>query len=243
MLLDTGATKTIVRPKIVKSSTKLAPTNWKLRTATGEAATVHGELDVILVIGNTKFKHRALVAEIEDDVIIGMDVMNSKGFELNFQRGILRVDGVEVVLHRTRTESIGVLLAEDTSIPERSEIILNACLDESGQGGIMMFEPRVHDRDIGRGIVVAKTLLHANEVVPVRVMNVNDYSVDLKKGIILGHCSSVSSIVRQVQVENTAGKQLTEELTTLLRTSSKDLSSEQRKMLRNLVNKHQDVFD
>ena len=76
-------------------------------------------------------------------------------------------------------------------------MILVGCLDDNARiGETMVFEPRIHDNDIGRGVLFGKTLLQMKETVPARVMNVNYYSVVLKKGTVLGHCSAVSSIVR-----------------------------------------------
>ena len=63
MLLDTGATKTIIRPDLVPKRAVTKPTKWQLRTATGDPSKI-----------NRKFK-----ADIEEEVvIIGMDIMTSK---------------------------------------------------------------------------------------------------------------------------------------------------------------------
>ncbi|KAG5885995.1 hypothetical protein JTB14_025389 [Gonioctena quinquepunctata] len=170
---------------------QIEPTTWKLRTATGEPATVYGELPIEIILGSTKVKHQALVADIEDDAIIGMDIMNSRGFELDFKERRPRVNGEELVLHGRSEELIRVLLAEDVSVPERAETILEARLDGSASSGdVVMFEPKLHDEKIGRGIALGKTLLRADKFVPVRVMNVNYFPVTLKKGTILGHCST-----------------------------------------------------
>jgi hypothetical protein len=74
-----------------------------------------------------------LVADIKEEVIIGMDIMNSRGFQLDFKRGTLTVNDEEVVLHGKSDEVVSLLLGEDTSIPERSEMILLACLDYSAR--------------------------------------------------------------------------------------------------------------
>jgi predicted aspartyl protease len=91
MLLDTGATKTIIRPDIVTTPTMIKPTKWRLRTATGEPAKVHGEVKVQVTLGSTNFNHQMLVADIKEEVIIGMDIMNSRGFHLDFKKGTLTV--------------------------------------------------------------------------------------------------------------------------------------------------------
>ncbi|KAG5899438.1 hypothetical protein JTB14_033629 [Gonioctena quinquepunctata] len=118
-----------------------------------EPATVYGELPIEIILGSTKVKHQALVADIEDDAIIGMDIMNSRGFELDFKDGVLRVNGEELVLHGRSEELIRVLLAEDVSVPERAETILEARLDGSASSGdVMIFEPKLHDEKIDEGL-------------------------------------------------------------------------------------------
>ncbi|KAG5895587.1 hypothetical protein JTB14_002349 [Gonioctena quinquepunctata] len=236
MLLDTGATRTILGPSFARTPERIEPTTWKLRTATGEPATVYGELPIEIILGNTKVKNQALVADIEDDAIIGMDIMNSRGFELDFKDGVLRVNGEELVLHGRSEELIRVLLAEDVSVPERAETILEARLDGSASSGdVVMFEPKLHDEKIGRGIALGKTLLRADKFVPVRVMNVNYFPVTLKKGTILGHCSSVSSVIRGVRGTISQPNNLPTELEKLVAISSKDIKPAQQPKLRDLV--------
>ncbi|KAJ8952780.1 hypothetical protein NQ318_008097 [Aromia moschata] len=128
------------RADIVGTAAKITLTNWRLRTVTGDPATIRGETSVTIVTGNVSFEHRALVAEIEDELILGMDVMNTKGFELDFKNSVLKIN-------------------EDTAVSERSEMILDARLDgKPCDGNIMVFEPRSHDGEVARGIAVGKAL-------------------------------------------------------------------------------------
>ncbi|KAJ8944632.1 hypothetical protein NQ318_004719 [Aromia moschata] len=214
LLLDTGATRTIIRPDIVGTAARITPTSWRLRTATGDPATIRGETNITIVIGNVSFEHRALVAEIEDELILGMDIMNTKGFELDFKNNVLKINGEEIVLHRKTEETIRVVLAEDTAVPERSEMILDAHLDGNPcVGNIMMFEPRSHGGEVARGIAVGKALLLTEKTVPVRIMNLNHHPVNLRKGIVLGYCSSVSSVIRKLDAQENSVRKITGETT------------------------------
>ncbi|KAJ8936003.1 hypothetical protein NQ318_009683 [Aromia moschata] len=225
---DTGATRTIIRPDIVGTAARITPTSWRLRTATGDPATIRGETNITIVIGNVSFEHRALVAEIEDELILGMDIMNTKGFELDFKNNVLKINGEEIVLHRKTEETIRVVLAEDTAVPERSEMILDAHLDGNPcVGNIMMFEPRSHDGEIARGIAVGKSLLLTGKTVPVRIMNLNHHPVNLRKGIILGYCSSVSSVIRKLDTRGNSVGRITGELSNLLSSSSRSLRNQE----------------
>ncbi|KAJ8953508.1 hypothetical protein NQ318_023631 [Aromia moschata] len=241
---DTGATRTIIRPDIVGTAARITPTSWRLRTATGDPATIRGETNVTIVIGNVSFEHRALVAEIEDELILGMDIMNTKGFELDFKNNVLKINGEEIVLHRKTEETIRVVLAEDTAVPERSEMILDAHLDGNPcVGNIMMFEPRSHDGEVARGIAVGKALLLTEKTVPVRIMNLNHHPVNLRKGIVLGYCSSVFSVIRKLDAQENSVRKITGELSNLLSSSSRSLRSDQTTKLRSLITKYADIFD
>ncbi|KAJ8968046.1 hypothetical protein NQ317_018976, partial [Molorchus minor] len=230
LLLDTGATRTIIRPDIVRTSTKVKPTPWRLRTATGQPATIHGEVGVTFNIGNTCFNGQVLVADIEDELILGMDIMNTKGFKLDFKRGVLQINEEEVVLHGRTEERVRVVLAEDSSISERCEAILYACPDgRYDEGSIMMVEPGTHDSEGGHGVVIGKSLSHVNKIVPVRVMNVNYHPVTLKKGTVLGYCCPVASIVRSLGTTRENSAEISAELEALIKTSSRHLKMDQRK--------------
>lgn len=199
MLLDTGATKTIIRPDKLDKFKQVLPTKWKLRTATGDLAVIHGEVDVNLTIGNITIRHRTLVADIQDELILGMDIMNTKGFELDFIRGVLKINGEEIVLHQKCEETVRVILADDVLIPERCEMVLGALFEqEVKNGSILVFEPWIHDNKVGRGIMLGKSLLLAKNEVPIRVMNVSNHTVCMRKGTVLGCCSPVSSIIQKV---------------------------------------------
>ncbi|KAJ8975587.1 hypothetical protein NQ317_000016 [Molorchus minor] len=231
LLLDTGATRTIIRPDIVGTSTKVKPTPWRLRTATGQPATIHGEVGVIFNIGNTCFNGQVLVADIEDELILGMDIMNTKGFKLDFKRGVLQINEEEVVLHGRTEERVRVVLAEDSSISERCEAILYACPDgRYDEGSIMMVEPGTHDSEGGHGVVIGKSLSHVRKIVPVRVMNVNYHPVTLKKGTVLGYCCPVASIVRSLGTTRENSAEISAELEALIKTSSRHLKMDQRKI-------------
>ncbi|KAJ8958638.1 hypothetical protein NQ318_016363 [Aromia moschata] len=207
LLLDTGATRTIIRPDIVGTAARITPTSWRLRTATGDPATIRGETNVTIVIGNVSFEHRALVAEIEDELILGMDIMNTKGFELDFKNNVLKINGEEIVLHRKTEETIRVVLAEDTAVPERSEMILDAHLDGNPcVGNIMMFEPRSHDGEVARGIAVGKALLRTEKTVPVRIMNLNHHP--LLHLFLLAYRSSVHETTGQTPASIVMGREL-----------------------------------
>ncbi|KAJ8947660.1 hypothetical protein NQ318_009544 [Aromia moschata] len=217
LVLDPGATRTIIRPDIVGKRQEL------LRPASDYVL----QLEIPLPFA---------VAEIEDELILGMDIMNTKGFELDFKNNVLKINGEEIILHLKMEETIRVVLAEDTAVPERSEMILDAHLAGNPcVGNIMVFEPRSHDGELARGIAVGKALLLTEKTVPVRIMNLNHHPVNLRKEIVLGYFSSVSSVIRKLDAQENSVRKITGELANLLSSSSRSLRSDQTTKLRSLI--------
>ena len=59
-------------------------------------------------------KTSRLVANIEDKFILGMDLMNKGGFELDFKNGVLKTNSEELVMHSREDVAARVVLAKDT---------------------------------------------------------------------------------------------------------------------------------
>ncbi|XP_072377725.1 uncharacterized protein [Diabrotica undecimpunctata] len=151
LLVDTGATRTIIRPTIINSRKKLLPTRLRLRTAIGENANIHGEIQVQLGIGAEKFVNTVIVADIEEDIILGMDVMNMHGFQLDFKNKVIKVGNEEVFLHPHNDNTVQAAINEDTVVPARSETIIVARLQGIvDEGTPVMMEPWNHDDEIVR---------------------------------------------------------------------------------------------
>ncbi|KAJ8936894.1 hypothetical protein NQ318_010921 [Aromia moschata] len=88
-----------------------------------------------------------------------------------------------------------------------------------------------------------KALLLTEKTVPVRIMNLNHHPVDLRKGIVLGYCSSVFSVIRKLDAQENSVRKITGELANLLSCSSRSLRSDQATKLRSLITKYADIFD
>lgn len=79
MLVDTGATETIIRP-VVTTKEKIISSKWVLRTAAAEIVKVYDEVGVKIQFGSTCVSHISLVANFEEDIILGLDIKSTCGF-------------------------------------------------------------------------------------------------------------------------------------------------------------------
>ncbi|KAK9747283.1 Zinc knuckle [Popillia japonica] len=136
--------------------------------ATGESAAIHGEVQMSLTIGRTRIEHWVLVADIEEEVMLGVDVMRPHGFNLDLENGVIRVGSDEIVLQYHKDMACCLVLAEETTVPSRAERIVFARLEKKvKEGSILMTEPNSPDNKVSRGNLVVKELVKAREAIPV----------------------------------------------------------------------------
>lgn len=74
-------------------------------------------------------------------------------------------------------------------------------------------------------------------------MNINDYSTTLKKGAVLGWCSPVSAIVHRVEATSDASTKIPSKLNDVIVAACKGLNPKERREIKDLVCRYQDVFD
>lgn len=235
---------TILNSTTVSDHQKVTPTTWTLRTATGESAKVYGEMVANFRIGGRLFKHRVLVAGISEDIILGMDFLSTFGLELDLKKKTVTIGEEEVVLLPGRDGTGQVRLISDITIPARSQVVTKAKMEgDVAEGTNVLLEPELCEEELGHGILVARTLFLTSKEFPVLLMNMNDHAATLKKGSKLGHCSTVTSVVHQVEAAGPEKKSLPRKLEAFLEESCQELTKELHGGVRALITKYQDVFE
>ncbi len=76
--VDTGSNISTVRPDLLRGESSQLKDSW-LRTVTGERAPIHGKSTVQLEIGGLQMSHEMLIADISDECIIGLDLLEPYG--------------------------------------------------------------------------------------------------------------------------------------------------------------------
>ena len=221
----------------------------RLQTATGESAVIKGKKTVHIRIGNGQFKHEVLVANIMDEVILGMDFMKDNGFVLDIQQGLLRYSNIELPLRMCEESSITarrVVLDHRVKLPPNAESVIWGRLEgDSGTNRLWVMEA---GQDIGpKEIIVGKALITPdNDLrVPIRALNLSDKTKTIKKGTIIGNCEEVSAIIKCEQkgqpAKNNTEKQR-EIVTGLAEKWTSQLTTEQRRAAQELLEKYSSVF-
>lgn len=196
LTIDTGASQSIIRPDIIKGTVEPL-TNIKLRTATGEPATVYGKIKVELTIGNMSINHVFIVADIVDEVIIGADFMISHGINLNMGQQIMIWRNVEIPLnvgYESKAELRKLVTIASQKLPPQSETLIWAqikgdCADNS----LWVIE----STEIRNNIITAKALVtnRNNQSIPVRVLNLSSSEKVISQNSDIGQCTPAEAVI------------------------------------------------
>lgn len=240
--IDTGAMKSILRPDIANVRL-FGSSNYVLRTATGEAVPVLGEVNRKVQLGDLEFRHDFLVANITDECIIGMDFLKAHGFSLDFKERLLKWQNVEVPIEITHMEAkrLRVIIDSNTTISPLSESLISAKIDGNPQGHrFYLVEPT--KTPAVKNLMLARILIKPRDdnVIPIRVLNTSERPVAIKQGDVIGLCEPVATITRLESSEMKAEVPLRQVSTEVLEPNR--LPAEEYQKAANLVDEFSDVF-
>ncbi|KAI5753631.1 hypothetical protein M8J77_001985 [Diaphorina citri] len=197
ILLDTGASKSILRRDFLVEKTLKNPDKYALKTATGEQARAYGEIEVDIQLGDFEWRHTFIVADIIDECILGCDFILQHRVYMNFWDMTMVIENVEVPVTVGSTDScnaLRILINENVTLPPLSESIVWARVcDLPANPKCFIVEPEFINPDV----LPARTLVTVADqnVIPVRVMNTSTNKVRLKENDILGNCEPVMEVV------------------------------------------------
>ncbi|KAJ8910062.1 hypothetical protein NQ315_013317 [Exocentrus adspersus] len=188
MILDTGSSHTIVKPNIV-AHCRIQNTDeeYQLETANGEVIPVKGIHLAEIRLGNSTFRQEVFVADITDDVLLGLNVMAEQNFILDLPQRVLKTNSEVIILNFPKIRALPtrtVKAIEDVEIPPQSEVVLEAiCDDSTEEDETVIVEPKSENLLHHKGILTGRTLtVRKNKQMLVRMMNLKDYPQQISKG-------------------------------------------------------------
>ncbi|UYV82319.1 K02A2.6-like [Cordylochernes scorpioides] len=238
--VDTGAMVSLIRKDALRTAPRPLHRKMMLRTVTGDTAPIEGELDVDIRLGGTRFDHRVLVADIEDEFILGMDIIREHGFTFDPTQGILRLGDESFVLSTEgeKCEGVRLFACENGCVSGNCEGVIMTVAEAPLGSGVGLIEPTC---DARQNLLVARAIVKtADKKVPVRLANVFPSGICIRKGDFLAVCSPISRIATtegtncQSRV-NRVGQ-------TKLEIDLKDLTEDEARMARAFIKKNQDAF-
>ena len=246
-LIDTGATLTLVSTKVwdtIKDTKPLDNFDSNIVSASGNKLNTMGKTRVCFDINDTNYAIDAVIAEMDVDVILGLDFMIAHSVKVDVEGLIINLNGKPCSV--TRAGKIGcnrVVVSEQVVVPGRSEIILPGRMEDwNGQlDQIGVLEPTESFVTSSSGMV-ARTLVKAGEQVPVRCANFSNEPKILYPGTNIANFSPVQ-VVREAETQKPIPSQnLPKHLTELYERSSAGMSSAQKKQIANLLRKYDNTF-
>lgn len=247
MVIDTGASHTIVRADLIpEGRVKIPEKVYVITTADGNAMEVLGIVHTDIVLGHRIFRERMFVAPIKDPVILGMDFLKGHNVTLDLGGRRIVLDGDEFVL-KCKSQGYGVirkaLVSEDLTLPAKSEICTTIELEGESDDFVGILEPEISNQ---HGILLGRTLISTRtSKVPVRLLNVNNSEVSLRKGTIIGQCEPVTMIANtDSQKEHLVGDYQQEPtmMDNFITTTVQSLPSDKRSSAVSLLRKYRKVF-
>lgn len=136
-LVDTGATCTILHPK---TYVKLAQTynltekyegHSNLKGADGKPIQTDGIIELDLTIGQNNYTQNIVIADVEVPIVIGLDFLHHNKAQIDIVNSSISLHG-ERINCRLKDKSPAVYkiqLAQDTTVPPGSEIIVKGATD------------------------------------------------------------------------------------------------------------------
>ncbi len=192
------------RPELRRSSC--------LRGAGGSPIKERGKAAFRLTLGPLEIVSEAIVAEIEDDALLGYDVLSGgpKGpADILMSRNVIVLDGQEVpCVQRGRTlRTRKVTVADDVKIPGNSEALIDVYVerdegDDADYGADYLVDPLDGFREKYQ-LVMASTLVDINQATTcrIRVMNPFPNEMGLRQDAEIGRAEKIERAVTVVSAK------------------------------------------
>ncbi|XP_049306293.1 retrovirus-related Pol polyprotein from transposon 17.6 isoform X1 [Bactrocera dorsalis] len=197
-----------------------------------------------VMIGTLEVNHTFIVAEITDEIIMGVDFMIDHGVTLDLHKQMLFCQNMEMPINTgyvTNVESKRVIVDDNQSIPPKSEAIVSAKVN--GGGGteeLWIVEPTKIDTPI----LVGRTLVKTREdaTIPVRVVNEFNTPISLKKGAVIGQYHNISAIARCERSQQKPTIEPQQISPTLLNNLLNELHGNEKLKAEKLLEKYSSIF-
>ena len=264
LLVDTGATVTILKPEHYRIIPKerrppLVKEGVVLRQADGKEVACLGKAVLDVKIGGCCQTLNVAVADVSHGTL-GMDFLVKTGAVVDFGRLEMRI-GETIVPCRTAENGPffpRVVSACDVQIPPRHEMIVDAMITANiRRGRVGLVEPVKGGPLAENGVLVSKTLVDISSgAFPVKVINLGLQPRYLRAGTMLGKLSVIEvgdveelrfvaqepRPIMEVPEQARSSREVPEHLTDLVNQSAKDLGPEDTERVTNLLIDYQDVF-
>ena len=215
-------------------------------TASGNEVEVKGKTAVMIEICDVQCISTMVVADIDVDIILGLDFLRTNNCKIDINKETLTIQNHVCKLKLSgKLGCYRVTVSETVEIPPMSEIIIQGKVSTPTlrKDDLGIIEPAGKTVLNNKGLV-AKTLVHTKDTVPLRMVNFGNESEKIYAGTHVANLSFVSSVspMKCKMEERDSSRQVPEHLRELYEKSIKGLSAEQCKQVAKLLIKHESTF-
>lgn len=250
MLIDTGSNLTILQKKLFDGwstfDPKIEPVNLKMITATGEISPFLGKVKVNLSLGRNTTEHEVLLADIQNEGIIGLDLMNQMHCDVLLSKNCLKIGGEIVPCFRKQdiVTCCRIAIKDDVVVPAESEMVLSGKLMSRVKGAIGVVEGQNNFMERS-GLMIARSVVDQKDgVIPLRVVNFGLEPIAVFKNTIAATYDSLPSLQPPSEIMWSQKNQeiCPPHLEKVFQESRKNLTEGEQNKLKTFLIKHQDVF-
>ena len=186
MTVDTGAERTIVHPEMIRGR-ELGDNSRKLCGITGHCVPLRGPVNVTIGLKGQQVIWPVYVSEVQDDCLLGLDLLRAVGALVDLEKGILKVVGVELPL--IYTEALAeVVVTREVTLPPCSETRVLCHLSRVMKGSTGMLEAS----EVTDNVMVARSLITREEdKIMVLMANFSQEERRVHAGTKVGVCEEV----------------------------------------------------
>ena len=247
-LVDIGATLTVLSTRAWKmidgQASKLESFEKEIVSASGNPLNAKGTVTVNLDFGATKCSCDVIVADIESDIILGLDFLKNQNGHINVETNSLILGDKKFDLNcHGKPGCYRNVRSETVTVPARSEMIVSGKVADKGilKEDLCVIEPteKAYENDQ----CIAKSFIHGKQAVPLRMMNLTNEAQTLSSGVQVAIASPVSE-VRKVETNGNSTKKevVPEHLQDLYRRTIEGLNKEQGQQVARLLIKYGAIF-
>ena len=225
----------------------------------------------MLRLGGQEIMTSLVVADIEEDVILGMDLLSQVGATLDIVQGTFTVNGEVIDCHDSQNQllSFRCMVHRSVIVDANSEVVIPVTIKKrrvaptllTTDHGLRILEPCNNSHLQEKGLFIARTLVKSGDVstVPARILNLSDEPQILQSNTVVAIAKPVLS-VREIDLpedvngsnmepQQTPGQglemddhELPEPLKGLAERSSANLNEEESQQVENLLKRYKQVF-
>ena len=248
-LIDTGATLTILSIDMWESikpcsAQVLERYDGNVFTASGAPVEIKGKTTVSIEIDGMHCPCKVVVANIDLDLILGLDFFKAHNCQIDIAKNVLMIQGKPCTL--MCSGSIGcyrIAVKDKIEIPPMSEMVVegNVIGMKPDTGGLFVVEPREQVLKEQKTLI-ARSLTYGKAKAPVRIMNISAEPQIINRGTNIAVLNPVAEVKKVNKTESNVSVSIPSHLLDLYDRTVKGMTVDQQKDVAQLLCKYASVF-